>query len=117
MTNSASATRAGETAKTAAQWRVWLTAGSIDTKRTGDHVREGLACMNWGEQFFATGSPSLAKVAAVGVAEAKKVTTSMRLRQVACPRCEAPFRDGLRETTGLWYGDDGPGLHFKPGGT
>lgn len=126
MTNSASATRAGETAKTAAEWHVRQTAGHVDAKQTGDRAREGPACSNWGElgvtsQLFAVGSPSFANLATVGVAGAEKVTGSMRQRQVASVRCEAPFdqpvRNGLRQTMGLWYGDDGPGLHFKPGGT
>jgi hypothetical protein len=111
MTNSVFATRAGETAKAAAEWRL-----------RGDRAREGLACVSWGELgFFAIGPPSIATVATVGGPEVEKITRSRRQRQVASARCEAPLGHprckGLREAMGLWYSDDGPGLHFKPGGT
>jgi hypothetical protein len=100
MTNGASATRAGKTAKTATQWRFRLTVGHVDTKQTFDRAQEGLACLSWGE---------------LGV------TRSMRQRQVASARYEAPFGRavpiGRRKRMGLRYGHDGPGLHFKPGGT
>ena len=101
MTNGASATRAGKTAKTATQWRVRLTVGHVGTKQTFDRRQEGLACLSWGE---------------LGV-----TNRSMRQRQVASARCEALFGGaapiGRRKTMDLWHGHDGPGLHFKPGGT
>ena len=123
MTNPACATRTGKVAMIKAHWRPPLRAAHVTRVHTERVAMSALpykmrgslfACVAHKEPLFAPDPRT-----ATEVASKHEDRGGLALRLGGCLRC-APlthvFPMGL-ETPRLRYGDNGPALEFKPGGT